>query len=70
MLCCIVLPRYKGYVYICVIVNIKFKTVWLHIQKSGVVLKSLWIICVIYVLCLPCFRVCSLLPCGHLLGKG
>ena len=25
--------------------------------------------CVIYVLCLPCFRVCSLLPCGHLLGK-
>ena len=30
----------------------------------------LWIICVIYVLCLSCFRVCSLLPCGHLLGKG
>ena len=28
-----------------------------------------WIICVIYVLCLSCFRVCSLLPCGHLLGK-
>ena len=26
--------------------------------------------CVIYVLCLSCFRVCSLLPCGHLLGKG
>ena len=25
--------------------------------------------CVIYVLCLPCFRVCPLLPCGHLLGK-
>ena len=24
----------------------------------------LWIICVIYVLCLACFRVCSLLPCG------
>ena len=24
----------------------------------------------IYVLCLSCFRVCSLLPCGHLLGKG
>ena len=23
-----------------------------------------------YVLCLSCFRVCSLLPCGHLLGKG
>ena len=30
----------------------------------------LWIICVIYVLCLSCFRVCSLLPCGLLLGKG
>ena len=30
----------------------------------------LWIICVIYVLCVSCFRVCSLLPCGHLLGKG
>ena len=28
-----------------------------------------WIICVIYVLCLSCFHVCSLLPCGHLLGK-
>ena len=24
----------------------------------------------IYVLCLSCFRVCSLLPCGHLLGNG
>ena len=29
----------------------------------------LWIICVIYVLCLPCFRVCSFLPCGNLKGK-
>ena len=28
------------------------------------------VICVIYVLCLSCFRICSLLPCGHLLGKG
>ena len=26
-------------------------------------------LCVINVLCLSCFRVCSLLPCGHLLGK-
>ena len=25
--------------------------------------------CVIYGWCLPCFRVCSLLPCGRLLGK-
>ena len=30
----------------------------------------LWIICVIYVLCLSRFHICSLLPCGHLLGKG
>ena len=30
----------------------------------------LWIICVIYVFCLSCFCVCSLLPCGHLKGKG
>ena len=22
-----------------------------------------------YVFCLPCFRVCSLLPCGHLKGR-
>ena len=29
----------------------------------------LWIISVIYVLCLSCFRVCSLMPCGHLKGK-
>ena len=27
-------------------------------------------ICVIYALCLSRFRVCSLLPCGHMLGKG
>ena len=30
----------------------------------------LWIIFVIYVLCLSCFLVCSLQPCCHLLGKG
>ena len=29
----------------------------------------LWIISVIYVLCLSCFHVCSLLPCGHLKGR-
>ena len=29
----------------------------------------LWILCVINVLCLSCFRVCSLLPCGHLEGR-
>ena len=27
-------------------------------------------VCVcVFVLCFSCFRVCSLLPCGHLLGK-
>ena len=26
--------------------------------------------CVIYVSCMPCFLVCSLQTCGHLLGKG
>ena len=30
----------------------------------------LWIICVFCAWCFSCFRVCSLLPCGHLLGKG
>ena len=30
----------------------------------------LWIICVFCVLCFSCFLICSLLPCGHLLGKG
>ena len=30
----------------------------------------LWIICVIFVLCLSCVRFCSLQTCGHLLGKG
>ena len=30
----------------------------------------LWIIFVIYISCLSCFLVCSLQPCGHLLGTG
>ena len=30
----------------------------------------LWILFAIYVSCLSCFPVCSLQPCGHLLGKG
>ena len=33
-------------------------------------LLLLWIIFVIYFLCLYCFLVFSLQPCGHLLGKG
>ena len=36
----------------------------LHIRGANTV-KKRFIICVIYVLCLSCFRVCSLLPCGH-----
>ena len=30
----------------------------------------MWTICVICILCFSCFRVCSLLPCGHLLRGG
>ena len=47
------------------------KMTMLHVptERSKAVLL-LWIICVIYVLCLSCFCVCSLLPCGYLLGKG
>ena len=37
-------------------------------DRSNAVLL-LWIICVNYVLWLSCFRICSLLPCGHLKGK-
>ena len=39
---------------------------------SKIVLLTVWrrYFCVIYVLSLSCFRVCSLLPCGHLLRKG
>ena len=49
---------------------------WVSLQFVIVVfpdhthLLFLWIICVIYVLRLSCFRVYSLLLCGHLLGKG
>ena len=39
-------------------------------DRSGAVLL-LWIICVVSVLFWCAFiRVCSLVPCGHLLGKG
>ena len=37
---------------------------------SGPLCKKTCLICVIHVLRLSCFRVCSLLPCGHLKGKG
>ena len=37
----IVLPRSNGYGYICLFVNIEIKTFCRHIQKSGVVLKTM-----------------------------
>ena len=37
----IVLLRYYDYVYICLFVNIEIKTLRWHIQKSGVVLKTI-----------------------------
>ena len=43
---------------------------WNIFTDHSKVVLLLWIVCVIYVLCLSCFRVCSLLPCGHLKGKG
>ena len=39
-------------------------------SNFSIAYTALWIICVIYVLCLLCFRICSLLPCSHLKGKG
>ena len=43
---------------------------FLFVFNHSKVVLLLWIICVIYVLCLSCFHICSLLPCGHLPGKG
>ena len=40
-----------------------------YTDRSKVVLL-LWVIFVIYVLCMSCFLVCSMQHCGHLLGKG
>ena len=40
---------------------------FLCIRSKGVLLCGSF---VIYVLCLSCFHICSLLPCGHLPGKG
>ena len=36
----IVLPRYYDHVYICLLVNIKIKTLCSHIQESGVVFEN------------------------------
>ena len=46
------------------------KALQYNILNCSKVVLLLWIICVIYVLCLSCFHVCLLLPCGHLLGRG
>ena len=40
---------------------------WLNRPKAVLLL---WIIFGIYVSCLSCFLVCSLQPCGYLLGNG
>ena len=32
--------------------------------------KAVLLLWILYVSCLSCFLVCSLQPCGHLLGKG
>ena len=39
----IVLPRSNGYVLVCLFVNNELKTFGWHIQKSGVVLKTLYV---------------------------
>ena len=54
------------------IINVKLfshpvKNIFTDCSKAVLLL---WIIFVVYVSCLSCFRVCSLQPCGHLLGKG
>ena len=66
--------------HLCVLIHIWTKddfcavklieTLWLNILLT---VPRLYFFCgsfVINVLCLSCFRVCSLIPCGHLLGKG
>ena len=52
---------------LCVLVHIRIKGEVGAVKLETVLL--LWIICVMYVMCLPCFRVCSSMPFGHLLGK-
>ena len=47
-----------------------YKPPWKYFTDRSKAVLFLWIICVINVLCFSCFCVCSLLPCGHLLGEG
>ena len=44
--------------------------IFLTDHSNAVLLLWIFFFFVIYVSCLPCFLVCSLQPCGHLLGKG
>ena len=41
-----------------------------EIDAGSKAVLLLWILFVIYILCLSCYLVCSLQPCGQLLGKG
>ena len=54
---------------ICVIKSIRHLRVKYFTDRSKAVLL-LWILCVIYTSCLSFCLICSLQPCGHLLGKG
>ena len=58
--------RNKGEV--CAIKLVKALQFNIFTDRSKAVLL-LWIICVTCILCLSCSLVCSLQPCGHLLGK-
>ena len=41
-----------------------------RLSRGCMVVLLLWMLYLINVSCLSCFLVCSLQPCGHLLGKG
>ena len=71
---CSILTRGYGY-----FMQTRHLYVLIHIWNKGEVGAWNWsfqggtsfvYICVIYVLCLSCLCICSLLPCVHLLGKG
>ena len=51
-----------------VLIHIRNKGEAIFLLTKAVLL--LWILFVIYVSCLSCCHVCSLQPCGHLLGNG
>ena len=39
-------------------------------QGGASFVDHLWYLCLVFVMCLSCFRVCSLLLCGHMQGNG